>query len=720
MAKAKKKVPARPKASAKPETRSNPKVSSDPKAGAKPEATSNPKAGAKPAAAGRDPAARAPELRELLERYNYRYHALDDPEVPDAEYDRLMLELRGIEAEHPQLVTPNSPTQRVGAAPVAAFGTVRHRIPMLSLDNAFSEEEVREFDRRIRERLEQERPVRYAAEPKLDGLAFSAVYENGEFTQGATRGDGETGEDVTLNLKTIAALPLKLRSADVPPLLEVRGEVFMPLAGFERFNKQALARGEKAYVNPRNAAAGSLRQLDPRMTASRPLDLFIYGTGYVEGGTLPTHHAQTLQLLRQWGFKICPQSKVVESIEGCLEYYHEMGAARSTLPYQIDGVVYKVDDLDVQRHLGFVSRAPRWAIAHKFPAEEALTTVREIEFQVGRTGALTPVARLEPVFVGGVTVSNATLHNMDELTRKDVRVGDTVVIRRAGDVIPEVVRVLPERRPVDGPALVELPAKCPVCGSPVVREGDQAIARCTGGRTCAAQRKEEIKHFASRRALDIQGLGDKLIDQLVERDWVRTPADLFGLEASRLATLDRFGEKSAQKLEVAIEAAKRTSLPRFLYALGIRDVGEATALGLAQYFGTVEALRAATAEEVQRVPDVGPVVARNVAAYFGDAENAEIVDRLLASGITWPALDKNAASGELTGKTFVLTGTLASLTRDAAQEAIALRGGKVSGSVSKKTHYVVAGTEAGSKLRKAEELGVEVLDEAAFLTLLKQ
>jgi DNA ligase (NAD+) len=671
------------------------------------------------AAVDKKAAARAKKLRELLDRYNYRYHALDDPEVPDAEYDRLMVELRGIEAEHPRVLTPNSPTQRVGAAPVAAFGAVRHRIPMLSLDNAFTEEEVRDFDRRIRERLEQERSIRYSAEPKLDGLAISASYENGHFVQGATRGDGTMGEDITLNLRTIAALPLKLRTAAAPRLLEVRGEVFMPLAGFERFNEQAAARGEKTYVNPRNAAAGSLRQLDSRMTAARPLDLFIYGIGYVEGGALPTHHAELLQLLRRWGFKICPQSAVVESIEGCLGYFRDMGAARAKLPYQIDGVVYKVDDMQLQRHLGFVSRAPRWAIAHKFPAEEALTTVREIEFQVGRTGALTPVARLEPVFVGGVTVSNATLHNMDELTRKDVRVGDAVVIRRAGDVIPEVVRVLPERR-VAGATLVELPTVCPVCGSPVVREGDQAIARCTGGRTCAAQRKEEIMHFASRRAMDIQGLGDKLVDQLVERDWIKSPADLFALRAAQLATLERFGEKSAQKLETAIETAKHTSLPRFLYALGIRDVGEATALALAQYFATLDALRAATAEDVQQVPDVGPVVARNVAAYFGDAENAAIVDRLLASGIMWPLLDKKSSSGELAGKTFVLTGTLASFSRDAAQEAIAMRGGKVSGSVSKKTHYVVAGQEAGSKLQKAQELGVEILDEAAFLALLKQ
>jgi DNA ligase (NAD+) len=662
-------------------------------------------------------AARVAELSELLERYNHRYHALDDPEVPDAEYDKLMVELRALESRYPELLDPHSPSQRVGAAPVLAFGTVRHRVAMLSLDNAFSPDEVRDFDRRIHERLEHARALRYSAEPKLDGLAFSALYEDGRFVQGATRGDGETGEDITPNLRTIPALPLRLRADGAPRMLEVRGEVFMPLAGFERFNREALARNEKPYVNPRNAAAGSLRQLDPRMTAARPLDLFIYGVGYVEGGELPPHHGEMLQQLRRWGFKICPQSRVVESIDECLQYFHDMGAARASLPYQIDGVVYKVDDISLQRQLGFVSRAPRWAIAHKFPAEEALTTVRGIEFQVGRTGALTPVARLEPAFVGGVTVSNATLHNMDELTRKDVRVGDTVVIRRAGDVIPEVVRVLLERR-VAGAALAVLPSVCPVCGSPVVREQDQAVARCTGGRSCAAQRKEEIKHFASRRALDIQGLGDKLVDQLVDRDWVRTPADLFELRAAQLATLDRFGEKSAQKLESALAAAKHTSLPRFLYALGIRDVGEATAAALAHYFGDVASLRVASVEEVQRVPDIGPVVASNVVAYFSDSGNAAIVDRLLAAGVSWPRLEVKIATGEMSGKTFVLTGTLSGMTRDAAREAIAARGGKVSGSVSKKTHYVVAGADSGSKLAKALELGITVLDEAAFLALL--
>jgi len=662
-------------------------------------------------------AERVAELRERLDRYNFQYYVLDNPEVPDAEYDRLMVELRELETRYPELLTADSPTQRVGATPVAAFGAVRHRIPMLSLDNAFSDQEVRDFERRIRERLPLKGPIRYSAEPKMDGLAVSARYENGVFVQGATRGDGETGEDITQNLRTIGSLPLKLRAADAPRVLEVRGEVFMPLAGFEELNKVAAARGEKIFVNPRNAAAGSLRQLDSRVTAARPLDMFIYGIGEVDGGKAPTHHSELLKSLRHWGFKICPQSRVVESIDGCLEYYRDMGAARSKLPYQIDGVVYKVDDMELQRQLGFVSRAPRWAIAHKFPAEEALTTVRDIEFQVGRTGALTPVARLEPVFVGGVTVSNATLHNMDEMTRKDVRPGDTVIIRRAGDVIPEVAGVLAERR-VPGAKLVKLPKFCPVCGSPVVREADQAVARCTGGRACAAQRKEEIKHFASRRALDIQGLGDKLVEQLVDQDWVRTPADVFHLKTERLAALERMGEKSAQKLQSAIAAAKRTTLPRFLYALGIRDVGDATALALARHFGDPAALRAASAEELQQVPDVGPVVAGHIHAYFRNAANAKLVDRLLASGITWPA-PARASRAPWAGQAFVLTGALATMTREAATEAIIQRGGKVSGSVSKKTAYVVAGEDPGSKLEKARELGVAVLDEAAFLKLLR-
>jgi DNA ligase (NAD+) len=666
----------------------------------------------------REAGKRAAELRELLDRYNYRYHALDDPEVPDAEYDRLMVELRGIETRHPDLITADSPTQRVGSAPLAAFGAVRHEIPMLSLDNAFSEEEVRDFDRRIRERLPQQESIRYSVEPKLDGLAISARYESGVFAQGATRGDGETGEDITQNLRTIKALPLRLRGDNVPRVLEVRGEVFMPLAGFERFNRSALERGEKLLINPRNAAAGSLRQLDPKMTAARPLDMFVYGIGHVESGEMPGAHSEILAALRRFGFKICPQSRVVDSVEGCLEYYRDIGAARAKLAYQIDGVVYKVDDIALQRALGFVSRAPRWAIAHKFPAEEALTTVRGIEFQVGRTGALTPVARLEPTFVGGVTVSNATLHNMDEMTRKDVRIGDTVVIRRAGDVIPEVARVILERRPEDARP-VALPKSCPVCGSPVVREADQAVARCSGGRTCPAQRKEEIKHFASRRALDIQGLGDKLVEQLVDKDWVKTPADLFELTAAQLETLERMGEKSALKLKSAIDGAKRTTLPRFLYALGIRDVGEATALALARHFGDARSLAEASADEVQRVPDIGPIVAASVRAYFDGAENRRLLSRLLASGIEWPPIVRPASTGGFAGKTFVLTGTLEEMTRDAARDEIVKRGGKVSGSVSKKTDYLVAGSEPGGKLDKAKESGVTVLDEAAFLEMLE-
>jgi DNA ligase (NAD+) len=550
-------------------------------------------------------------------------------------------------------------------------------------------------------------------------LAVSATYENGVFRQAATRGDGETGEDITQNLRTIGALPLKLRSSDLPRVLEVRGEVYMPIEGFHRFNAAALSRGDKPFVNPRNAAAGSLRQLDPRITAARPLDLFVYGVGFVDGGHLPRRHGELLERLRDWGFKVCPQARVVESIDACLDYYRDMAIERARLPYQIDGVVYKVDDIEAQVELGFISRAPRWAIAHKFAAEEALTTVRDIEFQVGRTGALTPVARLEPAFVGGVTVSNATLHNMDELTRKDVHIGDTVVIRRAGDVIPEVVRVLPERRPADARRVV-LPAFCPICGSPVVREASQAAARCTGGRRCAAQRKEELKHFASRRALDIHGLGDKLVEQLIDVGAVQSPADLFALTATQIADLERMGEKSAQKLIAAIASARRTSLPRFLYALGIRDVGEATALALARHFGDLAALRAADESTVQRVPDVGPVVAAHVTGYFRDPENSAMVDRLLAAGLEWPAPERVAETGSLRGKIFVLTGTLPAMSREEAQTAILARGGKVSGSISKKTDYLVVGADAGSKLAKAQALGITLLDEGGLRALLSQ
>ncbi len=675
--------------------------------------------GKKAATSATGPARKARKLRDALHRHGYLYYSLDAPEVPDAEYDCLMRELVALETAHPELCSADSPTQRVGGAPLAAFGQLKHRIPMLSLDNAFSDEQVQEFDRRVRERLGAPAAVGYSCEPKLDGLAVSVTYERGVLVQGATRGDGETGEDITQNLKTIAALPLKLRGAGWPRVLEVRGEVFMPLAGFEKFNREAAARGEKTLVNPRNAAAGSLRQLDPRISASRPLDIFIYACGYVEGRQLPRRQSEILHMLMKWGFRICPQSSVVGSLEGCLAYYREIGAARATLPYQIDGVVYKVNELASQEKLGFVSRAPRWAIAHKFPAEEALSSVRDIEWQVGRTGTLTPVARLEPVFVGGVTVSNATLHNFDELSRKDVRIGDKVVIRRAGDVIPEVVRVIIERG-LRRSAPIVAPVTCPSCGEPVARDPEQAALRCLRGRLCPAQRKEEIKHFASRRALDIHGLGDKLVEQLVDANLLRTPADLFGLSVAQLAQLERMGEKSAHKLHAAIATAKRTTLPRFLYALGIRDVGEATALALAQHFAGLAGLRAADADAIQQVPDVGPVVAAHVEAFFRDRDNQAMLGRLIASGIDWPAMPARTSAGRFAGQVFVLTGTLSGMTRIEAQQAIIARGGKVSGSVSKKTHYVVAGADAGSKLAKAASLGVTVIAEDAFAAMLRK
>ncbi|HZF17454.1 MAG TPA: NAD-dependent DNA ligase LigA [Steroidobacteraceae bacterium] len=664
--------------------------------------------------------ARAAELRAELERHNYRYHVLDDPEVPDAEYDRLMQELKRLEADFPELVTPESPTQRVGGAALKAFGEVAHRLPMLSLDNAFSEDEVRAFDRRVRERLGREAEVDYSAEPKLDGLAVSLRYEKGVLVQGATRGDGTTGEDVTHNIRTIKSVPLRLLGADFPAELEVRGEVFMPLEGFRRFNEGALARSEKALVNPRNAAAGSLRQLDPRLAAARPLDIFFYGLGAGGEAPIADSHTQMLTRLRGWGLRTCPETRRVHGLAGCLEYFRDIGARRGELAYQIDGVVYKVDTLADQRALGFVSRAPRWAIAHKFPAEEELTVVRDVEFQVGRTGALTPVARLQPVFVGGVTVSNATLHNMDEVERKDVRIGDTVVVRRAGDVIPEVARVILERRPPDARVVV-LPAVCPVCGSPVERTEEKAIARCTGGFICGAQRKEALRHFAGRRALDIQGLGTELIDQLVERHRVTTPADLFRLEARPLAELDRMGEKSAAKLVEALARSKRTTLPRFLHALGIPDVGEATALALAQHFGDLAPLRAASEEEIDAVPDVGPIIARSIHRFLHEARHADVIDDLIGLGLNWPGIERPLASrSPFAGKTVVLTGTLAALTRDAASDRLTALGAKVAGSVSKKTDFVVAGDDAGSKRRKAEELGVHVLDEREFLELLSK
>jgi DNA ligase (NAD+) len=668
--------------------------------------------------AAQSAAARALEVRQQIEHHNYRYHVLDDPEVSDAEYDRLMRELKALEEQYPDLVTPDSPTQRVGATPVSELQEVVHARPMLSLDNAFADEDVVAFDRRVRERLEDVEQVEYSAEPKLDGLAISFRYESGRLVQAATRGDGLRGEDVTHNVRTIKAVPTVLRGA-APKLLEVRGEVFMLIAGFKAMNQRALERGERTFVNPRNAAAGSIRQLDPRLAAGRPFDVFFYGVGETDGWKLPAKHSEALQQLREWGLKISPLLRIVQGAAGCLQYYHDVGAKRASLPYEIDGVVYKVNRFVQQRELGFVARAPRWAIAHKFPAHEENTVVKGVEFQVGRTGALTPVARLEPVFVGGVTVSNATLHNMDEVRRKDVRIGDTVVIRRAGDVIPEVVKVILERRPKDA-IEVELPPQCPVCGSDVEREEGEAVARCTGGLFCAAQRKEALRHFASRRALDIDGLGTKIIDQLVEGEKVRSPADLYRLTVDDYANLERMGEKSAANLVEALDRSKQTTLARFLYALGIRDVGEATAAALANHFGSLRPLEDASEEAIQEVPDIGPVVAAHVHRFFRQKHNREVIAALREAGVTWKDQQRKAgaAEGPLTGKTFVLTGSLDSMSRDEASERITALGGKVTGSVSKKTSYVVAGAEAGSKLAKAQELGVEVLDEKRFLQLL--
>ena len=668
---------------------------------------------------GASRAARAAQLRAQIAQHDYRYYVLDDPSVSDAEYDRLMQELRGLEAAYPDLVTPDSPTQRVAGTPSGAFGEVVHQVPMLSLDNAFSEADVEGFDRRIHERLGVSGDLDYVAEPKLDGLAVTVFYRDGLLERAATRGDGVRGEDVTANVRTIRAVPQRLR-AEAPAVLEARGEVFMPIAGFQRMNREARERGEKVFVNPRNAAAGSLRQLDARITASRPLHAFFYALGLIEGARPPPRQSVLLEMLRTLGLPVSPLAQKVRGLAGCFDYYHRMGAKRGTLPYQIDGVVYKLDSRADQERMGFVSRAPRWAIAHKFPADEATTVVKGIEFQVGRTGALTPVARLEPVFVSGVTVSNATLHNIDEVHRKDVRVGDTVVVRRAGDVIPEVVRVMSDKRP---PHTVEvaLPAACPVCHSRVLRVAGEAVARCTGGFSCRAQRQESLRHFASRRALDIEGLGDKLVEQLVEHDQVRSPADLYSLTLEQLAELERMGEKSAANLLAAIEKSKNTTLARLLYGLGIREVGEATALALARHFGTLERLMEADEAAIQQVPDVGPVVAAQVAAFFSSAAHRKVIKELRHKGVKWPDMtgERPPTGQPLAGQTFVLTGTLAGMTREAAQEALIARGAKVTGSVSKKTSYVVAGTDPGSKLERARALGVRVLDEQQFFALLR-
>jgi DNA ligase (NAD+) len=663
-------------------------------------------------------AERAQRLRAELEEANYRYYVLDAPTLSDAEYDRRFRELQELEARHAELATPDSPTQRVGAKPAAAFATVTHRVPMLSINNAFAPEEIEAFDRRIRETLDAA-AVDYSCEPKFDGLAVSLAYADGAFVQGATRGDGYSGEEVTTNLRTVRGIPLRLRGARRPPRVEVRGEVLMYRRDFEALNARQRERGEREFANPRNAAAGSLRQLDSRITASRPLRFFAYGVGEVEGLRPPATQADLLNALAELGLPVCGERAVVTGAAGLLGFYGGLGARRARLPYDIDGVVYKVNRLDLQRALGFVARAPRFAIAHKFPAEEATTEVTAIEVQVGRTGAVTPVARLKPVFVGGATVTNATLHNADEVARKDVWIGDAVVVRRAGDVIPEVVRVVTPgaRRAADA---FRMPKRCPICGSAVVRLPDEAVARCTGGLYCPAQRKQAILHFGSRRALDIDGLGEKIVDQLVAGDRVRTPADLYALDLDTLAGLEHMGEKSARNLLDALERSKDTTLRRFIYALGIRNVGETTARDLAGHFGALDPLMDADADALQAVADVGPVVAASIRQFFAERHNREVIRALRKAGIRWPEGKRRApAGGRVAGKTFVLTGTLPRLTRDAATELITSGGGKVAGSVSKKTDYLIAGAEAGAKLAKAETLGIRVLDEDGLLKLLK-
>ena len=662
---------------------------------------------------------RIQKLRGEIETHNFRYYVLDAPTIPDAEFDQLFRELQQLETEFPQLASPDSPTQRVGVRPATAFSQVTHRVPMLSLNNAFADDEVLAFDRRVREGLGRDY-IEYAVEPKFDGLAISLVYEKGLLVLAATRGDGYSGEDVTTNVKTIHAVPLKLHAQHSPQLLEVRGEVLMLKRDFEKLNAAQRAKGDKEFANPRNAAAGSLRQLDSRITAMRKLTFFAYALGAVEGVTLPRQHSQVMHWLSELHFPVCHERNVVKGAEGLLGYYRALGVQRDALPFEIDGVVYKVNDLAAQAELGFVSRAPRFAVAHKFPAQEMMTEILGIDVQVGRTGAITPVARLKPVFVGGVTVTNATLHNEDELRRKDVRIGDFVIVRRAGDVIPEVVSVIQDKRPEHAKIFV-MPSQCPVCGSHIVKLPDEAIARCSGGLFCPAQRKQALLHFASRKALDVEGLGDKLVEQLVDCKLVNTPADIYHLNQPTLANLERMAEKSAANILAAIEHSKHTTLARFIYALGIRNVGEATAKDLARHFGTLEILMQADAEQLIAVPDVGPIVAQSITEFFAEPHNREVISALRAVGVTWSeAPVVPAIQTTLSDKIFVLTGTLPNMSRDDAKARIEALGGKVTGSVSKKTDYVVAGAEAGSKLVKAQELGVDVLDEAGLLHLLEQ
>ena len=653
-------------------------------------------------------------LRQDLRRYEYEYHVLDNPTIPDAEYDRLFHQLKALEAAHPELITADSPTQRVGAKPLSGFVQIRHEIPMLSLDNAFSDEEFYAFVKRIEDRLIRlPEPLTFCCEPKLDGLAVSILYVNGILTQAATRGDGTTGEDITANIRTIRNIPLQLLMDNPPARLEVRGEVFMPHAGFERLNQQALEKGEKTFANPRNAAAGSLRQLDPKITSKRPLVLNAYGIA--EGVDLPNTHYDRLQWLKSIGIPVNPEIRLCNGTDEVLDFYRDIQNKRSSLGYDIDGTVLKINDIALQEKLGFISKAPRWAIAYKFPAQEELTRLNDVEFQVGRTGAITPVAKLEPVFVAGVTVSNATLHNGDEIERLDIAIGDTVVIRRAGDVIPQIIGVLHDRRPADARPIV-FPETCPVCDSAIVRIEGEAVARCTGGLFCAAQRKEALKHFVSRKAMDIDGVGGKLIEQLVDRELIHTPADLFKLDLTTLTRLERMGAKSAENALASLEKAKNTTLARFIFALGIREVGEATALNLANHFKTLEALQNADLEALQQVPDVGEVVANRILAFWHEPHNVAVVNDLIAQGVHWETVEtKEVTENRFKGKTVVLTGTLTQMGRNEAKALLQDMGAKVSGSVSAKTDFVIAGDAAGSKLTKAQELGVTVLTEEEFL-----
>ena len=671
---------------------------------------------------------RARLLREQLNYHNYRYYVLDNPEIPDAEYDRLYRELEALEAAHPELVAADSPTRRVGGRPLEGFAPVAHRVPMLSIRTETDIEAAGafNFDARVRRELrlkDDDPPVEYACELKFDGLAVNLRYELGVLVQAATRGDGETGEDVTQNVRTIRCIPLRLNADSPPPVLEVRGEVYMSRPDFERYNAQQRDSGGTPLVNPRNGAAGSIRQLDPAIAARRPLSFYAYGIGEAAGWKMPATHSQVLDALHELGMPVSGERAVAQGPQGLVQFHDDIGRRRDSLPFDIDGVVYKVNSLELQSKLGFVSREPRWAVAHKFPPEEELTVVEAIEVQVGRTGALTPVARLKPVFVGGVTVSNATLHNQDEIDRLDVREGDSVIVRRAGDVIPEVVGVVKDRRPQPEPARFQILQRfpvCPVCGSHVMRQPGEAAIRCTGGLYCPAQRKQALLHFASRRAIDIEGLGEKLVDQLVDQGLVRTPADLYKLGVAKLANLERMAQKSAANLLAAIEKSRHTTLARFIFALGIRNVGETTAKDLARYFGGLDGLMQADEEALMQVPDVGPVVAQGIVQFFAEPHNREVVEQLRAGGLSWPEhAPQGKQPGALAGKTFVLTGTLPGMTRDEAKDRIEAAGGKVAGSVSKKTDYVVAGAEAGSKLLKAQQLGVAILDEEALLGLLR-